>query len=95
MCVCVCVAGIYKCRFILSPSLSLMLTSTSFHQASGCEGIMKKGGYIFFLLRFFLFFDHGRGDRCDRTDGPLDLDTRVWVCVVRVTLLGARLCLCE
>jgi hypothetical protein len=35
---------------------------------------------------------HGLGDRCDRCDGALDLDTRVWVCVVLVTLLGALLC---
>jgi len=35
---------------------------------------------------------HGLGDRADLADGALDLDTRVWVWVVLVTLLGALLC---
>lgn len=34
---------------------------------------------------------HGLGDRCDLVDGGLDLDTRVWVWVARVTLLGVLL----
>lgn len=36
---------------------------------------------------------HGRGERADRADGALD--TRVWVCVVLVTRLGALLCRAE
>jgi hypothetical protein len=70
----------------------VVVVDVNFLQAFGCEGIMRRRGLCFC---FIVFFHHGRGDRCDRTDGPLDLDTRVRVCVVRVTLLGARLCLCE
>jgi hypothetical protein len=36
---------------------------------------------------------HGLGERCDLADGALD--TRVWVCVVLVTLLAALLCRAE
>lgn len=35
---------------------------------------------------------NGLGERFDLTDGPRDTRECVWVCVVRVTRLGVRLC---